>query len=210
MAKPLPESQIEKRSRILAQARDMMRKVGGDNLSVRELAASCNISVPTIYNQFKDKHDLMMAAGDEIFRWRLEQITLPESQPGLDQLLHLLDESYEMMVENSRISRWMFKMHPETPIRSSLLIAKSLYHNCIEKMQLLDEIAGWLPVSFLGERLYYRIRSTALEWALGHVSDRGFKHLRHCELAIFLLGISKQPLKKRVEAILKKEAHLIK
>lgn len=205
MARPLSELQLKKRMDILVCAREMMREVGAENLSVRQLAARCNVSVPTIYNKFKDKNDLLMAAVDDLFRCQLEQIILPENQPALDQTIYFMDEACEMILDNSESSKWMFKMNPATPSRSSLLIAKSFYQQRIELMQTAGDVADWLSAAYLGERLYYRIRSTSLEWALGHVSDQGLKHLRHCELAFFLLGISSKPLKKRLETILRKE-----
>lgn len=208
MAKSLSESQLKKRMSILACARKMMREVGAENLSVRKLASYCNVSVPTIYNKFKDKNDLLMAAVDDLFRYHLEQITLPEDQPVLEQMIYFMDESCEMILDNPESSKWMFKMNPTTPSRSSLLIAKSFYRQHVESMQTNGEIIDWLSASYLGNRLYYRIRSTSLEWALGHVSDQGLKHLRHCELAFFLMGISSKPLKKRLELILRKEAPL--
>lgn len=186
----------------------MMREVGAENLSVRQLAAYCNVSVPTIYNKFKDKNDLLMAAVDDLFRSHLEQITLPEDQPVLDQVIYFMDEACDMVLDNPAASKWMFKMNPATPSRSSLLIAKNFYQQHIGSMQANGDIVNWISASYLGERLYYRIRSTSLEWALGNVSNQGLKHLRHCELAFFLMGISTDPLKKRLEAMLKKAAPL--
>lgn len=208
MGKPLSELQLKKRMSILACARTMMREVGAENVNMRELAARCNLSVPTIYNKFKGKNDLLMAAVDDLFRCQLEQIILPEDQPILDQMIYFMDVACEMILNNPESSKWMFKMNPETPSRSSLLISKNFYQLHIESMQASGEVINWLSPSYLGERLYYRIRSTALEWALGHVSDQGLRHLRHCEMAFFLMGISNKPLKQRLETILRKEAPL--
>lgn len=208
MAKGASELKLKNRTAILAHTRAMMRKDGPDNLSMRRLAASCNVSVPTIYNRFKNKHDLMSAAVDEVFRLQLEQIDFAESWSNLERMLHFSDKSCEMILANPEFSRWMFKENPETPSRSSLLIAKSFYRNCLKTMQQEAEIITALPVDFLGDRVYYRIRSTAFEWALGQVSDSGFKHLRRCELALLLLGVSSNALKEQLQRILEEEAHL--
>lgn len=210
MAKPSTELQLKKRMDILLGTRQMMREVGPDNLNVRQLAAHCNVSVPTIYNRFKDKNELLMAAMDDLFHSHLKQITFPDSQSALDRIVYFMDEACEMILDNAESSKWLFKMNPSTPSRSSFLIARSFYQQQMEFMQKNGEIIDWLPATYLGERLYFRIRSTSLEWALGHTGDKGLKHLRHCELAFFLMGISSKPLKKRLELMLKKAAPLAK
>jgi len=61
------EQKLERRARILAAARELIAQRGYEALSMRELAAHCRVSVPTLYNQFGGKQALLAAAVESHF-----------------------------------------------------------------------------------------------------------------------------------------------
>ena len=56
------EQKLERRERILASARELIAERGYEGLTMRDLAAHCRVSVPTLYNQFGSKDSLLAAA----------------------------------------------------------------------------------------------------------------------------------------------------
>lgn len=200
------ELNIDRRAKILAKTREIIRKTGTPNVSVRELAKSCGVSVPTIYNQFKSKENLIMMAWDVILRDYFEQYEPPLDKPDLDTLVTIMDGTCDCTLQNKTLSRWAITFNPATPSKSSLLMARGLARDCLVSMQKEGHIAKWVPIAFFSDRLYYRMRATGLEWALGHINDGAFKHLRRCEIAICLLGFSSADLTARLRKLLELES----
>lgn len=209
MSPPVSESQLEKGAKILAKAREVARTMDAEKINMRILADACGVSIPTLYNRFKDKDNLLTTALDEVLRLHFEQIDLKDDEPLLEQLVRMADGTTEVLLANRELGRWMFKVTPATPSHSGYLLGKELYRSCLERMKASGEIDDRMPISFLTDRLYYRLRGTALEWTLGNVSDQGFQHLRRCEIAILLLSVSRPPLTEKLHAMLEREQPLV-
>src|SRR5690348_5429390 len=63
----LQEHKNERRSRILAAARELIAHGGYEKLSMRTLAEKSRVSVPTLYNLFGSKHAILAAEMQETF-----------------------------------------------------------------------------------------------------------------------------------------------
>ncbi len=61
-AAPAPDRMAEKRSKILAGAREVFREAGFERASVDVIAARAGVSKATVYNHFADKKALFVAA----------------------------------------------------------------------------------------------------------------------------------------------------
>lgn len=48
------EQRLERRARILAAVRELLAERGWREVTIRDLARHCRVSVPTLYNQFGD------------------------------------------------------------------------------------------------------------------------------------------------------------
>src|SRR5262245_9681323 len=57
----LEDHKAERKNRILAAARALIRSHGYDGLTMRELATAARVSVPTLYNLFGSKDALIVA-----------------------------------------------------------------------------------------------------------------------------------------------------
>ena len=57
----------ERRSTILENARQMIAECGYEKVTVRQLAERCGVSVPTLYNQFGNKDQLLATAIEDYF-----------------------------------------------------------------------------------------------------------------------------------------------
>ena len=199
-----PELQQKRREKVLAKTREFIRKSGIKDLNVRDLAKYCGVSVPTLYNQFKNKDGLVVAAADELFRWHYEGLreSAADQKPGWDLLLHLCNATCDLILRNPDFGRLVVRANPGNRSPSSIGTAKNMY---IRQVQVLQEQGGlqdWMPAEFIGVRLYDRIRSTTLEWALGNIDDQDLPSVRRCELAIALLAFSNDSLRQELKKVL--------
>lgn len=202
---PISEHKLAKRAKILTTIRTSVQDMGEEEVGMRLLASACGVSVQTLYNQFGDKDRLLTLAFDDVLRMHFQQCVLNPSKPHLDQLVTFADGVSHLLVDNRFLSRWMFRPDPASPSESARLMAQHLYLRCVQGMHARGEINDDLPVPFLAARVYYRLRGAALEWILGHISDRGLKPLRRCEIAMTLLSASTPKLTGRLQELLAEE-----
>ena len=189
---------------MLAKTREFIRKSGIKDLNVRDLAKYCGVSVPTLYNQFKNKDALVVAAAAELFRWHYEELqeSAADQKPGLDLLLHLCNTTCELIVHNPDFGKLVVRANPGNRVPSNIGIAKNMYIRQVQALQEQGELQDWMPAEFIGERLYDRIRSTTLEWALGNIDDKTLPSARRSELAIALLAFSNDSLRQKLKKML--------
>ncbi|MBD3755275.1 MAG: TetR/AcrR family transcriptional regulator [Gammaproteobacteria bacterium] len=60
-------SQLDTKQRILQTAAELFAAKGFDTLTMRDIAAACNIKAPSLYNHFKDKQALYQATLQYVF-----------------------------------------------------------------------------------------------------------------------------------------------
>ena len=58
----MTEQRLARRAAILSTARELIAARGYESVTVRELAEICRVSVPTLYNQFGGKDQLLAEA----------------------------------------------------------------------------------------------------------------------------------------------------
>ncbi len=197
-----PELQLERRKKILAKTREMITAGGIERLNVRELAKHCGVSVPTLYNQFNNKDNLVFAAADEIFRWHFERIGSDNSKKGLDRIINVNSDSVKISLKNAELTKLIAAAVPKQ--NNSLVVAQSLYQEGLAEMQEAGELADWVDVKFIAQRLYRRVRSVTIDWSRGHIPSDKLLDFRSCEIYLILLGISTDKTRDRIEGLLKK------
>lgn len=202
MAKSSSRVQLERRANILMRTREIVAKSDSEKINMGALAKACGISIPTLYNQFKDKDALLAATMDEVLRLYFQQFD-PGDQPGLDQMLSLADGTANVMAENKELCRWMYQLNPAIRRQSSLLMARELYRSFLNKMRADGDIDNTIPLPLLSDRLYQRLRSTAIEWLHEELSLHHFKRLRRCEIALILLSSASKSLRPRLLGLVK-------
>ena len=199
-----PEIQLERRRKLLSKTREMIREVGIDGLNVRELAKFCGISVPTLYNQFKNKDDLVVSAADEIFRWHFEKMALPDKDRSIKTILYISDSTVEVILKNPELSKLLVRSM--SPSRNSMSLASKLYEDVLRDMQKNGEIEDWVRAGLLGRSLYDRIRSVSIAWAVGRFEDDLLNPMRRCEIALALLGVATGDVREELKALYLEEA----
>ena len=200
------EKQLERRRKILSATRDMINHVGYENLNVRELARHCGVSVPTLYNQFQRKDDLVYAAASEIYRLNLDKVASTCKDRGLDRLIYTLNWVDDMIKTNPKISSILVNV---TPAKSeSAAYGERLYTQPVVEMHEDGELVDWIDPVYIGQRIYARIRGALLEWSHAALTDAKLITVRHTDTYFMLLGISVGETKDRLEKLIRKKLKL--
>ena len=66
------EKRLERRKRLLAAARELLARVGYDNVTMTALAEASGVTRPTLYNTFGTKDELLYEAVLEAYEEMLE------------------------------------------------------------------------------------------------------------------------------------------
>ena len=198
-----PELQLERRKNILAKTREMIATQGVDNITIRDLAEHCGVSVPTLYNQFDNKDNLVFAAADEIVRYQFEKLSMPSGKRGLDHIIEVNTQSVNLTLKNPELMSLIAINVPRS--NNSLAVAQSIYTQALQEMQDNGELVDWVDINFVGKRLHRRIRSVTIDWSRKQIGDDELLHYRFCEIYLMILGLSTGKIRSRVEQLLKKE-----
>lgn len=197
-----PQVQLERRTRLLAKTREMIREVGVEQLNIRELADYCGVSVPTLYNQFRNKNNLVFTAADEIFRWHFEKIPPATEISDFDELINVCDSTAEIILKNGELARLIVPKVPKGT--NSLALATKLYCDILLAMQKRGEIVDWIDTDITGQRLYNRIRGVSMEWSSKMIPNNLFAPTRRLELSLSLLGITTGKTQLKVQKLVQR------
>src|SRR5262245_5568967 len=78
---------VERRKRILHEARLLIAKVGHENFSVRELARRANVAQKTLYNAFGSKEAIVTSAIVQYARDLRDTVERDQVHPSLETTL---------------------------------------------------------------------------------------------------------------------------
>jgi AcrR family transcriptional regulator len=81
----------ERKQRILEVARQLIAEHGYDGVTMRDLAEKSLVSVPTLYNLFGGKNDLLFAAVESYFVDLMGNAQLVEAEEGLAKIISLAE-----------------------------------------------------------------------------------------------------------------------
>ena len=169
----MTEQQLARRAHILETARRLVAERGYQAVTVRDLAERCRVSVPTLYNQFGSKDDLLAAAIEDHFTRALANAELPAAQPGLPRLLEVIDGCALHILDlddyHRRLLEAFGSLDATTDIQ--LRMARRLLDVMAMDLAVLQRqrrLAGWVEVRLLAGQLNSAIISSALVWSGGH------------------------------------------
>jgi AcrR family transcriptional regulator len=174
------EQELERRERILAAVRELVAERGWRGVTMRDLARRCRVSVPTLYNQFGGKDELLAAAALGHFSALLER-TVSEAGPGgWRRLLALLARCAENMTRQSAYHRSLleaFALARETePVQDRLVadLTRALGAE-LAAMRRQQELEEWIDADLLAGQITASCVSASVRWARGGLGDAGLR-----------------------------------
>ena len=169
------EKRLERRKRLLASARDLLARVGYENVTMTALAEASGVTRPTLYHTFGTKDDLLYEAVLEAYEEMLEAAGPSAGVRGLDRVLAILTATAETIAGNPDYARTLLESIGSRAaarplgkaIRSGALRA---LEEALEEMREDGAIEAWVDVGSLGRRLAALQRGTNSEWLAGGIA----------------------------------------
>lgn len=196
------EQMLERRARILQGTRELIGDRGYAGLTMRDLAAHCRVSVPTLYNQFGSKDELLAAAVGSHFSGLLAGARSQKEQ-GYARLLAVVRLCAEEMARLPRYHRALlqaFMGGREMSLQASLAaeLAAELERG-LSEMRERRQLADWVSTRVLAERITAACIGASVAWMVGEFDDVKLRAANVHAAATMVLGSAKGVAKTALE-----------
>ena len=189
----ITEQRIARRSMILAAVRQMVVDHGYEAVTVRELARVCRVSVPTLYNQFGGKDQLLAAAIEEHFRMAYDSLEIQKAKPGSERLLTVIDQSARQLLELSTYHQRLIAAFSslgsttQVQMRVATAFAEVLIAE-LNVMRAKKQLAAWAVPQHLAGQLVSACIGTAVQWSAGFIGSASLQAAMRYAMGLVLLG----------------------
>ena len=189
----ITEQRLARRATILAAVRQMVVDNDFEAITVRELARVCRVSVPTLYNQFGGKDQLLAAAIEDHFRAAHDSVEFQQAQPGSERLLTVIDQSARQLLETSiyhqRLIAAFSSLGSTTQVQMRVAAAfADVLVNELATMQAHRQLADWVAPMHLAGQLVSACIGTAVQWSAGFIQGAQLQASMRYAMGLVLLG----------------------
>jgi AcrR family transcriptional regulator len=199
----------ERKQRILEVARLLIADQGYEGVTMRDLAEKSLVSVPTLYNLFGGKNDLLFAAVESYFVDLVGNAALVDAEEGLSKILSLTETLGRETPRHAAYARSLMGFFGNVSDAGGLheFVASQLTNELVaalEQMQKKRQLAVWADPRALGERLASQISITTFEWARNQLSDEGLRGALLYGAGVTLLGLARGKARAKLERLVRK------
>lgn len=165
----------ERRDRMLGCARDLLGEVGYDGITMKNLAAACSVTTPTLYNTFGGKDQMLLEAVMQNLGEMLEADLPGPDVHGMDRLAGLLDALAASMMREPNYARMLIEAYRRELSQSPLgatMVSSSLQAAWVamEEIRASGDLLDWINPMQLLARLATVHRGTNTEWMSGSIT----------------------------------------
>jgi len=198
----------ERKRRILDVARKLIAEKGYDGVTMRELADLSLVSVPTLYNLFGGKNELLFAAVESYFAELLGGSALSSSGDGLDRILFLTKMLGKETPRHAQHARSLMGFFGNISDAGGIheLVAHQLTAQlriALDEMKQTRQLAAWVETEPLAERLASQLSITMFEWARQQLTDDGLLGAMLYGTSVTLLGLTRGKAAAELEALVR-------
>jgi len=200
----------ERKERILEVARRLIADLGYEGITMRELADESLVSVPTLYNLFGGKNELLFAAVESHIDGLLYLAGESASESeGLATILSLAEQMGRGTLGNAQYMRSLLSFVTASPDSGGLQDFASgklidVLVEALEQMQRKRQLASWADVRVVGERLAGQLTITTVDWAHHRISDQALPSALLYSTGLILLGLARGKAATEVEGMVRK------
>ncbi|MBW2315953.1 MAG: TetR/AcrR family transcriptional regulator [Deltaproteobacteria bacterium] len=199
----------ERKRRILEVARGLIGDRGYEGVTMRDLAEASLVSVPTLYNLFGGKNELLLQAVLSHFGTLIGSAERPGPGVGLDRVLSLVETIGRETPQHATYARALMSFFGGASDRGNLhdFVSNALSSELIaalEEMQEKRQLLAWADPRALGERLASQLTITTFEWSYDRLSDEGFLDAMLYGTGVMLLGFARGKAAVEVERLVSK------
>jgi len=189
------EHKLARRAAILKTARQMIAEKGYEAITVRDLAAACRVSVPTLYNQFGGKDQVLAAAIEDHFVGDPNQAQIQLNLDGLDRINAIFDFITAQFLEAPAFHRRLLEAFGslESTTRVQERITESLATEIageLATMKMRDELCSWADVKLLASQITTAFTSSTIVWGSGAIDDDQLVSAVRYATGLVLLGVA--------------------
>ena len=188
------EQRLARRAAILESARQMIAERGYDAVTVRDLAERCRVSVPTLYNQFGGKDQLLAAAIEDHFLLTQDTAFYRNSEPGFARLLVIIDQCADQLLEvpayHQRLLEAFASLDSTQQVqeRAARALAEVI---AVELRCMIDkrQVSDWVAPLRLAGLLTSACIGTSVQWSAGFIDAQFLKTNMRYAMGSVLLGV---------------------
>ncbi|MDA0272486.1 MAG: TetR/AcrR family transcriptional regulator [Proteobacteria bacterium] len=172
----MSENRLARRASIMETARQMIADKGYESITIRELATACRVSVPTLYNQFGGKDQLLAAAIEDHFVGDPDQVKIKTSLNGLERIFAILDFITAQFMRAPDFHRRLLEAFGSLDSMQQVQrsITASLAHEIgqeLEVMQDRNELESWADAQLLAGQVTTGFISSTIVWGSGVIEE---------------------------------------
>lgn len=202
------EQKAERRERILGSAREMIGARGYESLTMRDLARTARVTVPTIYNLIGGKEAVLFAAVEDQTARFLAAIENDGKASAGSRALTVIDSCTREMLRMPRYYRSLLGilLRSESARKMRDLVDRALigeFETALEQMRDAGELVDWVDPATLARSLTIQLEFTSMRWAGGELDSKQLPDAAIYGVGLMLLGAatgaSRRELASRVE-----------
>jgi AcrR family transcriptional regulator len=178
--KLIEEQALERREHILETVRQCIARQGVLELTIRDLATACRVSVPTLYRGFGSKEQLLVEAVRSFFDSavlgdRLESTGLA----GAPRLLAIVDLCSQTIEDMPEYNQQLFRLFMNSDYGGQLGwdITESISQSArqaLDDIRREGELCDWVDMDVLAERIAAQCIIAVLEFCNGDLAIDSF------------------------------------
>jgi AcrR family transcriptional regulator len=162
----------ERRARIIAAARDLIRETGDAGLSMRALAARAGVSLATPYNLFGSKRAIVLAVLQDVREFH-ERFSILHTTDPLERIFVAMDMEVECYVVDPDFYKVMWSAVFDTTddVRSTLFNPQrdAFWLGLIDDAAHAGALLEGVDARLLLQQLDHLHRSVMLDWIHGEI-----------------------------------------
>lgn len=198
MMKLMNQQKEERGERILEATRELLAERGYAAVTVRELARRCGVSVPTLYNRFGGKDELIAQAVHSQFSRVLGSVEDRGEPIGHQRLMALVDRVAEGVVELADYNRALLQAFSQ--VRETGAIHQDLAEELVStivvqlnEMRRRRELEEWVALDVLSAQIATACIAATMTWSAGVISDSGLKPFMENSVGLILVASTRGP-----------------
>jgi|TARA_B110000305_G_scaffold208179_1_gene240227 AcrR family transcriptional regulator len=172
----MSENRLARRASMMEAARQMIAEKGYESIKIRELAVACRVSVPTLYNQFGGKDQLLAAAIEDHFVGDPDQVKIKTSLNGLERIFAILDVITSQFLQAPDFHRRLLKAFGS--LDSTQQVQRSITASLAQEigqelgvMQDRRELESWADPTLLAGQVVTAFISSTIAWGSGGIRE---------------------------------------
>ena len=189
----MSEQKQERGDRILEATRELLAERGYAEVTVRELASRCGVSVPTLYNRFGGKDELIARAVQSQFLRVLGSLEDDGEPIGHLRLLALVARIADGIVELADYHRALLQAFSQ--VRETGAIHQNLAQELISalivqlaEMRRRRQLCDWVALDVLATQITTACIAAMMAWSAGGVSDAGLRPFMENSVGLILVA----------------------